>query len=250
MTADTLIRGLGARRHGSTWMAKCPAHPDNNPSLSITEKNGSVLVHCHAGCSQRDVIDALKHKGLWTSEPAPRIEKRQKLSPVTIAYDYHDERGQLLYQITRHEPMPGEPKPFRQRYPDGRGDWIWKKHPRQVLYHLPEVLESPVVFIVEGEKDADTLRSHGFAATTSAGGAKAEWLPSFTGALRGRECILIPDNDQPGRLRVLRIARALLGNAARIIVMDLDGGKDVTDWFEAGHSELELIDRVEGKVRQ
>ena len=41
-------------------MARCPAHDDHEPSLSITEaKDGKVLVHCHAGCDQRDVIDAL-----------------------------------------------------------------------------------------------------------------------------------------------------------------------------------------------
>jgi hypothetical protein len=38
---------------------------------------------------------------------------------------------------------------------------------------LPEVLEAPIVFVVEGEKDVETLREHGFIATTNAGGAKA-----------------------------------------------------------------------------
>jgi putative DNA primase/helicase len=111
---------------------------------------------------------------------------------------------------------------------------------------LPEVIEAPIVFVVEGEKDCETLRDWGFVATTNSGGADAPWLPSFTGALRGREVILIPDNDQPGRLRVLRISRALLGNAGRIILLELPGAKDVTEWFQAGHCELELISLVEG----
>ena len=67
-----------------------------------------------------------------------------------------------------------------------------------VLYHLREVLEAPIVFMVEGEKDVDKLREHGFAATTNAGGAKARWLPQYTEALRGREVYIIPDNDSPG----------------------------------------------------
>ena len=82
-------------------------------------------------------------------------------------------------------------------------------------------------------------------ATTNAGGAKAPWLPAYTAALRGREVILIPDNDPPGRQRVVTVARALLGHAARIIVLELEGGKDVTDWFAHGHSELELIAQLE-----
>lgn len=47
-------------------MARCPAHDDHNPSLSIsTGDEGRVLVHCYAGCSQDAVIDALKNRGLW-----------------------------------------------------------------------------------------------------------------------------------------------------------------------------------------
>jgi len=84
-------------------------------------------------------------------------------------------------------------------------------------------------------------------ATTNAGGAEAPWLPQFTEALRGREVILVPDNDKPGRRRVLTIARALLGKAAKIIIVELEGAKDATAWFEAGHSELELIAQVDGE---
>jgi hypothetical protein len=245
MTADSIIRGLEARRSGSAWTAKCPAHKDNKPSLSIREDGGKVLLHCHAGCSQRDVVEALKARGLWDVVPERTWAKqRTPLGPIIAEYNYSDEHGELLYQVTRHFP----PKDFRQRYPDGRGGWIWKKHPQQVLYHLREVLESPIIFLVEGEKDVETLREWGFVATTNAGGAKAPWLPQFTETLRNREVILIPDNDQPGRARVLRIARALLGVAARIIILDDLPGytKDITAWFEAGHSECALIATLEG----
>jgi putative DNA primase/helicase len=141
-----------------------------------------------------------------------------------------------------------KPKGFFQRRPDGHGGWINKKSRRQVLYRLPEVLEAPIVFVCEGEKDVETLRDHGFVATTNAGGANAPWLPTFTESLRGREVILIPDNDEPGRARVLMIARALLGKAARLIVLELEDGKDISDWFARGHSETELIAQVEGQA--
>ena len=50
-------------------MAKCPTHEDRNPSLSIREADGKILLHCHAGCSQRDVIDALKARvEIWKNE--------------------------------------------------------------------------------------------------------------------------------------------------------------------------------------
>ena len=236
MTADSIAQALEARRSGSSWMAKCPAHDDHNPSLSIREVDGKVLLHCHAGCAQHDVIDALKARGVWQPE-------RTENPRIVAEYDYTDEQGNLLYQVVRYQP-----KDFKQRRPDGCGGWTWRKGARQVLYHLPEVLEAPIVFVVEGERDVETLREYGFVATTNAGGAKAHWAPQFTEALKGREVILIPDNDAPGRKRVLNIARALLGKVARLVVLELEGGaKDATEWFGQGHSELELIALLDGE---
>jgi len=66
MTADTLAKVLGARRVGAAWIARCPAHEDREPSLSIRRgRDGKVLVRCHAGCDQREVIAVLRERGLW-----------------------------------------------------------------------------------------------------------------------------------------------------------------------------------------
>jgi putative DNA primase/helicase len=66
VTAETIAKALGAHRAGVTWMACCPVHEDRSPSLSISAgKDGKVLVHCHAGCEQRDLIAALQKRGLW-----------------------------------------------------------------------------------------------------------------------------------------------------------------------------------------
>jgi putative DNA primase/helicase len=61
-------------------MARCPAHDDREPSLSIRDADdGKVLVCCHAGCDQERVIVTLRSRGLWTENfprrfirPAPR----------------------------------------------------------------------------------------------------------------------------------------------------------------------------------
>lgn len=233
---NQIVKALGGRRSGAGWIARCPAHQDRNPSLSICAgRNGQPLVHCHAGCTQGDVIAALRDRGVWHGgEYTERV--------IVATYDYMDEAGRLLYQVVRQEP-----KAFLQRRPDGAGGWIWRRGDRQVLYRLPEVLEAPIVFVVEGEKDVETLRDQGFVATTNAGGAKAPWLESYTETLRDRECILIPDNDRVGWERVAKIAKALLGTAARIGILDLPRDyKDISDWFAAGRSECELIVRLEG----
>ena len=66
MTAEPIAKVLGGRKAGSGWIACCPAHDDRNPSLSLsTGKDGKVLLRCHAGCDQAQVIDALRARGLW-----------------------------------------------------------------------------------------------------------------------------------------------------------------------------------------
>src|SRR5581483_5113837 len=69
MSAEAIAKTLGGRKAGATWMAHCPAHDDREPSLAITEtRDGTVLVRCHAGCDQRDVIAALRARGIWDAD--------------------------------------------------------------------------------------------------------------------------------------------------------------------------------------
>ena len=65
MTAEIIARALGGRKVGAAWMARCPAHDDCEPSLSIHDVKDRVLVHCHAGCSQVRVIAVLRARGIW-----------------------------------------------------------------------------------------------------------------------------------------------------------------------------------------
>jgi hypothetical protein len=81
--------------------------------------------------------------------------------------------------------------------------------------------------------------------TCEAGGANSPWLEQYTKALEGQEVILIPDRDAPGYARVKRIARALLGKVARLKYLELEDGKDVSAWFQRGHSEVEFIAQLE-----
>jgi hypothetical protein len=84
VNAEEIANSLcGCRKiAGSKWIACCPAHNDKNPSLSITQTHDKVLVHCFAGCEQRDVLRALTELGLWNrqhqdgrSEPNERYSR-------------------------------------------------------------------------------------------------------------------------------------------------------------------------------
>jgi hypothetical protein len=61
MTAEAFAMLVSARSAGrGRWMAKCPAHPDRSPSLSISEgRDGRVLLRCFAGCKTEDVLERL-----------------------------------------------------------------------------------------------------------------------------------------------------------------------------------------------
>lgn len=242
MRARTMAEALDGRRSGSTWLARCPAHDDRNPSLAIRECQGRLLVHCHAGCTQRAVIEALRRRGLCPegvqAEPA-----EQALPPVVAEYVYTDERGTPLFRVTRHEP-----KTFRQWRPDAKGGWLagLGRSTRIVPYRLRELIEAPIVFVVEGEKDVETLRAWGFVATCNPGGA-GKWRPEFAEYFRGRTVIVVPDCDRPGRAHAEQVKQSLKPVAAQLITVDLsdDGAKDITEWFERGHSEVELLNVIE-----
>jgi putative DNA primase/helicase len=173
--ARTITEGLGGRWRGTRGDARCPAHNDRNPSLSIADGDkGSPVVKCHTGCDSLDVIDALRSRGLWPErEPAPQLrvhrggkaepngvyavpERRQGLGKEIAVYEYRDETGRPLYQAVRFES-----KEFRQRRYADDGSLAWGlSGTRLVLYRLPELLAADpalTVFVVEGEKDADRL---------------------------------------------------------------------------------------------
>ncbi len=67
------LKMLKARQVGSGWVAGCPAHTDTNPSLSIhVSTDHKLLLHCHAGCGQTRVIDALRSLGIWHDKQVHR----------------------------------------------------------------------------------------------------------------------------------------------------------------------------------
>lgn len=61
MSAEMLITRLhGVKNTGpNRWLARCPAHDDRSPSLSITDRDGRVLLHCFGGCETEDVLGAV-----------------------------------------------------------------------------------------------------------------------------------------------------------------------------------------------
>lgn len=238
MTAGELALRVQAKpAPGGRWMARCPAHGDDRESLQIaTGQDGRVLLKCFAGCPLEAILEAA---GMTTPDLfPPRDAGRQ----IVDTYDYTDQKGRLCYQVVRYRP-----KDFRQRRLDGQGTWVWNLQGMdRVLYRLPAVLEAAqhgqVIFVVEGEKDADAVTALGMVATTNAGGAK-KWTRAYTETLRGADVVLIPDNDTPGRQHMETVAQALYGIAKRVKLLTLEGVPpkgDVSDWLVCGHTRTDL----------
>jgi len=231
----------GVRKSGDSWVARCPAHEDQRASLSIRERDGKILLHCHAGCSFGEVCSAgkIEMRDLFPDSDQKSAPARGVAKKLVATYDYVDEKATLLSQVCRLEP-----KAFFQRRPDGAGGWSKNLDgvPR-VLYRLPEVLSAAQVLVVEGEKDVETVRSLGLVGTCNPGGA-GKWRPEYADTLAGKEAIIVPDTDEPGRKHVQQIVASLVGKARSVQVVELSNAKDLSEWHQRGGTREQLLDLI------
>lgn len=88
--AERLLSRLeGARATGKgKWIARCPAHDDTSPSLSIREADdGRLLVRCWAGCASAEIVAAV---GLALRDLFPRALPGASPLPVRTRWDRAD----------------------------------------------------------------------------------------------------------------------------------------------------------------
>lgn len=100
------LKGTWHRKHG---MVRCPAHADKTASLSVTPGRKAVLFHCFAGCTQDEIISALRDQRINPAIDAPSSAPEAPARDLTpLAEDIW----------TRAMPIAGTPA---QLYADGRG---------------------------------------------------------------------------------------------------------------------------------
>lgn len=213
-----------AERVNEEYKTLCPFHDDHTPSLSInSEKSLFKCFGCDAKGSAQEILGI---------------------------YDYREEDGQMVYQEIKIRDRKDPSKKYALvRQPTESDEWQWDiRDVRRVIYNLSEVIKSDVVFVVEGPKDAETLRGLGLVGTTAPFGASAKWKPEFNQWFKSKDVIVIPDNDKPGKRHALDVCRNLKLVANKVRVLDLPDVKekeDVTDWLEKGHTKEELLKLVE-----
>lgn len=231
-TQDILHRLKGVKKQGSGWVAICPAHQDKSPSLSIDDGDEGTLLHCHAGCTYKQIMDALN----LSEKDGFRDDGTNE--PEAI-YDYHDPEGAVAYQVLRYRTKDG--KTFKQR----KDEQTWSMSGvTRYPYNLPAVIEQAkkggVVLVVEGEKDVESCRSRGIVATCNSGGAE-KWRDEFADYLTGAYVVIVVDKDEPGRRHGDMVAKSLSGKARTVKIMQAKKGKDISDHFAAGLNVKDLV---------
>ncbi len=244
----------------NSWSALCPSHEDRNPSLSFTEKDGDILVHCHAGCTQESVVNKLKEMGLWWSSRPTRMKPGKESSPPpktgktfssleeitdffrrgkeqaeSKVYHYQGDWGVIRINFTKN----GEKKKLIRPFHAIQGGFTLGDPAGPLsLYSTRDMTvgKDDIIYVVEGEKCVDAMGQMGLPAVTSAHGAKSatksDWTP-----LKGRKINIIPDNDDPGMKYAEEVRTILeeLDCSVRVLTPYLPAatkGFDVADWLE------------------
>jgi hypothetical protein len=234
---------------------RCPFHGDKQASMSLNL--AKAVWNCH-GCNlSGGILDFERQMfGKDAEESWAQIYKiigreAKHNRKLVATYDYVDVDGALLYQKLRYEP-----KQFSQRQPDGKGGWFYNLNGvKKVLYHLPEVITSKYVAIVEGEKDADRLRAallaadvKDFAVTTTFDGA-GHWKPEYAYFFTGRMAIVMRDEDAKGCIHQQTICASIKPYAGKVKALVLPGlsdqQKDISDWLNGGHLIKEFLNLIQ-----
>jgi len=161
-------------------------------------------------------------------------------SQLVAVYPYRDEHGKLQYEVERWEPgRNGKHKSFRpRRKKKGSGRYVYQLGSRRrIPYRLQELVEArdagKRVYLVEGEKDADTLAERGYVASchrSASGVFQKDWIEFFQGV---GSVVVIADKDDVGRTNAKR-AYHFLKNTCRVRVLECNGGKDITEHLDNG----------------
>lgn len=227
ITAETIAGGLDkARRSGDGWMACCPAHDDSDPSLSINDgADGTVLVHCFAGCLQVAVLAELRARGLWPDDAGDELHE----------YPYRWADGTL--HRTKHiyrDRLTGKRNKARMPWWSPKG--VKGPHP---LYRLPELAESDLgrrVLMVEGEHTCDRARAAWPGEPIVTAGNASDWKAANLSPLAGRTVTICADADTPGRdgARGAAAKLAALGCEVWLVLPEGESGDDLADWLREG----------------
>lgn len=270
-----------SEQRGEWWRFRCPPwNLDSNSSSFAASKEvwkyhahnetGSIIDlvmltdRCEFGAACRKLAEYYR---LEDQDTRPRPAKGQKPRYYDLLekgfvesrrYVYQNADGSPAFEVVRLEwphdltklPDGTKRKEFCQctRREDGSVRWSIKDVKR-VPYHLPELLARPgeTIWLNEGEKDVETLERWGLLSTTFAQGAgnlKDEY--AYGPWFKGRNVVILRDNDEPGQYHGQLVRWYLQDYAATLKILTpstLEAG-DVTDWIEQESGTRENLEAM------
>ena len=245
-------QGYKVKAEGSKqWNAQCPAHDDRSPSLRISEgEAGKVLLHCNAGCSFREIIDALglKEEEMFQENKSsyrPKEPTRYELRGTTGALVAVQLRTDLGYKNKRFS--------WERNGTKGLGGMHTKDLPLYRSQDIPSFEKARPVFVTEGIKDCEALRSLQLQALGTVTGAESFPTRQVLETLRGLWVVLWPDHDKGGYYHMRSIAKNLKGIAEKVsfFLPSSPNLKDgAFDWIEfakkEGVTRQDIKETIEG----
>lgn len=245
LNADSLLAGLECAKgscecHWSRERGKglthCPAHRNvNTPALSIsTAPDGNVLVHCHGGCDQAEVIEALREMDLWRSKEKDVNDEVRVVRETR--YEIRNVDGDLVAVHTRFD------------LSDGNKRFSWPPGTRVAdlpFYGSEHIKGSNSLVLVEGEKSAAALHSLGIAAIATVGTSGIP-APEILRTLQGKKIWLWPDADASGSGHMGQLGFLLRDIAASLRWVEWKGAPakgDAADFIAAGN-KAEQVKRL------
>jgi hypothetical protein len=273
VTAETIHQALqcddpACPCHKPNGLVHCPAHADSTPSLSITEKNGKVLVKCHGGCSQDRVIASLKEKGLWPSGAGNEKGRRNKssgrrcnnatlpgltleelakakgfqidLPKGLIAWGVAQakQHGATVVRIPYYSPEGQEVAVRYRKALTGDNRFSWRKGDRVYPYGLGRKPHDWTL-LVEGESDCWTAWAHDLPAMGLPGAST--WRPEWAEHFKGMQVYLWQEPDEAGQALPVKVGKDL---PDLMVIQAPEGIKDLNEAHINGEDIPALVERL------
>lgn len=238
------------RLNPSSYQCKCPAHQDDQASLTITQGLDKLLLHCHAGCDTatilerigKDFSDLYKEKKEESATWKRWLEEKKQGS-IQAVYDYNDEMGRYLYSKIRIQTRKG--KTFVYGVVAQNRIHLSLGNIKKVLYHLPSIKKAretkEPLYMPEGEKDCATLERYGLLATTY--GSSSDWKAEFAPLFAGIHLVVLPDNDKSGKQvadAIIKDCMPYVASMKQVMTSNKEKG-DVTDYFNEEHNKEDFL---------
>jgi hypothetical protein len=255
---DVLLDCLkNKRKQGDYWMASCPAHADDDPSLSIKlSESGNILLHCFAGCDTDSIVQSLD---LDIGVLFPNTEEKKTGSVVShkvtlnslarhvgleqsfltdlglsrmnggVGVPYYDQKNNLLYYKQRVA-LSGKSK---YRYPPG------SKATPYGLWRLSDAAKKRALCIVEGESDCWTLWNHNIPALGVPGASSFKVITSDH-LENVDQIFVVQEDDEAGERFQLALGQHLreIGYRGKIRIVQMKDAKDPNELFKLKNGEF------------